>query len=368
MNVGGPAVLLYELATELENSSFEHILITGRCGINEIDYLETHTLSSKVIYLNRMGRKVLLFDDLVAFFQVMKALRKLSPDIVHTHTSKAGLIGRLASLIAVPSAKRVHTFHGHLLYGYFSSLTRFLVILSERFLARISDALIAVSTQVKNDLLQERVGRSIHWEVITPSIRLEPLDKSKSRECLSINDDIFLVSWVGRFTSIKDPMLALETFNKIFQQGNLNISLLMAGDGELLDACRQFAVSRNLPVRFLGWQTQVLPVLCASDLLLITSKNEGMPVVILEAAAFSVPTLSTNVGGVREFISNKETGFLVERDSQQIANQVINLEVNRTALLNIGSAAAKLLATNFNLEQYVIKHKNLYNALLADSK
>ena len=260
------------------------------------------------------------------------------------------------------------SFHGHLLYGYFSSLTRFLVILSERFLARISDALIAVSTQVKNDLLQERVGRSIHWEVITPSIRLEPLDKSKSRECLSINDDIFLVSWVGRFTSIKDPMLALETFNKIFQQGNLNISLLMAGDGELLDACRQFAVSRNLPVRFLGWQTQVLPVLCASDLLLITSKNEGMPVVILEAAAFSVPTLSTNVGGVREFISNKETGFLVERDSQQIANQVINLEVNRTALLNIGSAAAKLLATNFNLEQYVIKHKNLYNALLADSK
>ena len=163
-------------------------------------------------------------------------------------------------------------------------------------------------------------------------------------------------------------MLALETFDKIFQQGNLNISLLMAGDGELLDACRQFAVSRNLPVRFLGWQTQVLPVLCASDLLLITSKNEGMPVVILEAAAFSVPTLSTNVGGVRDFISNKETGFLVERDSQQIANQIINLEVNRTALLNIGSAAAKLLATNFNLEQYVIKHKNLYNALLADSK
>ena len=163
-------------------------------------------------------------------------------------------------------------------------------------------------------------------------------------------------------------MLALETFDKIFQQGNLNISLLMAGDGELLDACREFAVSRSLPVHFLGWQREVLPVLCASDLLLITSKNEGMPVVILEAAAFSVPTLSTNVGGVRDFISNKETGFLVERDSQQIANQIINLEVNRTALLNIGSAAAKLLATNFNLEQYIIKHKNLYNALLADNK
>ena len=368
MNVGGPAVLLHELATGLEDKNFEHILISGRCGINEIDYLETHSLRSKVIYLNRMGRKVLLFDDLIAFFQLIWTLRKLSPDIVHTHTSKAGLIGRLASLIAKPSAKRVHTFHGHLLYGYFSNLARNLVIISERVLARISDALIAVSTQVKSDLLQVRVGHLSHWEVITPSIKPVTMEKLHSRASLFISEDTFLISWVGRFTSIKDPILALKALDEVLQKGILNICLVMAGDGELLDECRDFAASRNLPVRFLGWQTDVLPALCAADLLLMTSRNEGMPVVILEAASFSVPTLSTRVGGVGEFISNNKTGFLVQRDSQQIANQIIHLMENKNALLDTGRVASKLLASNFNLEQYISKHINLYTSLMSDTK
>ena len=138
MNVGGPAILISALMDGLKNKDFESHLITGYCEENEVDYLQANKLNLGETRIAGFGRSISIFSDLKSLLLIMKALRKAKPDIVHTHTAKAGVIGRITALIAVPRAKRIHTFHGHLLHGYFSPGKTKLVVLIEKLLARIT--------------------------------------------------------------------------------------------------------------------------------------------------------------------------------------------------------------------------------------
>lgn len=369
MNVGGPATLLADFSNSLNPEEFEHTLITGRCEENEIDYLDNNSIKCKVIYIEGVGRSILPIKDVVSFFKLIWLLLKLKPSIVHTHTSKAGVLGRLAAIIAAPRSKRIHTFHGHLLYGYFSQFVSNQIILLETLLAKLSHVLIAVSEEVAAKLREEGVGRTARWEVIHPGISVSSnVSPAEAQLELKLPTDKFIISWIGRFAEIKNPILALNSLTHLNSEVLNKLVLVMAGDGELKTECEELARSLHLPVIFLGWTDKVEVLLAASNLLWMTSKNEGLPVVIIEAAAKGVPTISTNVGGVGDFISDGLNGFLTNQKPETIA-QALSESINNPNQLEImGSKAKDLMHREFSGARYLEKHVNLYNDLLKKTK
>ena len=159
MNVGGPAVIVAELMRGLDKSEIEQILVTGFCDENEADYLDTVATDIKATRIAGLGRSVSIVADVNAFFGLVSLIRKYKPDVIHTHTAKAGVLGRLASLFAGRGAIRVHTFHGHLLHGYFNRPLTKVVILIEKFFAARTKVLIAIGSRVKDELLAAGIDK-----------------------------------------------------------------------------------------------------------------------------------------------------------------------------------------------------------------
>ena len=158
MNVGGPAIQITGLMSNLDAEDFEQKLITGFCDTSEVDYLEMSNKSLPRVKIEGFGRSVNLFSDLRALLAIRREIKDFDPDIIHTHTAKAGFLGRIASLMTPKRHIRVHTFHGHLLQGYFGKFKTRLVILAERVLAGFTDKLVAVGDQVKDEHLAVNIG------------------------------------------------------------------------------------------------------------------------------------------------------------------------------------------------------------------
>jgi len=361
MNVGGPAILLTEMINSFDRESVEHILITGRCESNEVDYLTSHEISGDVIYMNKIQRSILPFADLRALINLIRILRRIQPDIVHTHTSKAGVLGRIAAKIANPRTVIIHTYHGHILYGYFSKPIVRLVVSLERFLSRFTNVLVAVSNQVKSDLSNCGIGKKSEWEVIHPGIKFKPpISKFQAKLNLNIDQQKTTIAWVGRFTDIKNPNLAIETMQRIVEQNCEGFELIMVGGGELLESCQKKARDLDLPVRFTGVIDNSVDYLAASELLLITSNNEGMPLVLLEAASQRVPAVSTAVGGIPDFILDGVNGYLVDANAEQIASVVRKLAANEGPRSQAGEFAFEEALQNYTVETSAKNHLKIY--------
>jgi len=362
MNVGGPAILIDGLIQGLPAKDFNHHLITGSCAENEIDYLDAHPNLEGLVSIHKlksMGRSILPTKDLRTLFETIRLLRVIKPDVVHTHTSKAGIIGRIASKIACPQATVIHTFHGHLLYGYFSPFKTRLIVLLESFLARITNVLIAVTSQIENDLRAAGIGRESRWKVIHPGVA--NLAHSRNRD---LNQEYRRLIWVGRFTEIKNPNLAIEIMGSLKSINRSDITLIMVGDGELFESAQNLALEKKLPIEFVGWQTNVYPYLQNSDALLLTSKNEGLPIVMLEAASMSIPTFSTNIGGVAEFIDDENTGFFIEQNPDKSAVNISQALLNKSLMAKVASNANNKYQEGFSMDAFVASHVELYESLI----
>jgi glycosyltransferase involved in cell wall biosynthesis len=365
MNVGGVASLLIGYMENLDKNKFEHVLITGNCEDNETDLLKQTNFEGKVIYLRNLKRSVGVFKDLITFIEMRKILKSLSPDIVHTHTAKAGLIGRLSALSLRNKPLIIHTYHGHLLYGYFSALISFLIVTIERVLAWGTNLLIADSMQVKIDLLNYGVGKEKNWQVVSPGIRKLPnIESNVARNELGISKDANLICWIGRFTNVKNPMLAAQSFSTLKNKTNKKFTMIMVGDGELFTSVQEYISNNKLDIKLVGWKTNVSNFLAASDILLLTSKNEGFGLVIAEAGWYGKPTISTKVGGVTEFISNGETGVLVDSNEDDISDAISLLFEDRSLMNKIGANAKKQTNNLFTSEIFTKKHEEIYLKIL----
>jgi glycosyltransferase involved in cell wall biosynthesis len=365
MNVGGVASLLIGYMENLDKNKFEHVLITGNCEDNETDLLKQTNFEGKVIYLRNLKRSVGVFKDLITFIEMRKILKSLSPDIVHTHTAKAGLIGRLSALSLRNKPLIIHTYHGHLLYGYFSALVSFLIVTIERVLAWGTNLLIADSMQVKIDLLNNGVGKEKNWQVVSPGIRKLPnIESDVARNELGISKDANLICWIGRFTNIKNPMLAAQSFSTLKNKTNKKFTMIMVGDGELFTSVQEYISNNKLDIKLVGWKTNVSNFLAASDILLLTSKNEGFGMVIAEAGWYGKPTISTKVGGVTEFITNGETGILVDSNEDDISDAISLLFEDRSLMNKIGANAKKQTNNLFTSEIFTKKHEEIYLKIL----
>src|SRR3954470_22440793 len=338
LNIGGPAIQAITLSDRLTARGFRTQLVYGSLGDREGDMGDRLAHGVEATHLPMLQRQVAPVSDVRAVIAVCRLLRRHRPLIVHTHTAKAGTVGRVAAAIHNRTAGRrapvrvVHTYHGHVLDGYFGPLATQLFTSAERQVARLTDAIVAISPRIKTELLLDhRIGREAQYHVVPLGFELGPLlavDDSARREArrsLGIPTDAHVVTTVGRLTAIKQHSLFLETAQRIGRRDAAAV-FLIAGDGELRGTLE--AAARTLGIepqtRFLGWRRDLPTIYAATDVFLLTSRNEGTPVALIESLASGVPGVSTDVGGVRDVIDSDEVGLLAPSgDSEALAAAVL---------------------------------------------
>lgn len=366
MNIGGPAVIVAELMRELDPVRFQSVLVTGYCADDEADYLDVTATDIPVTRIQGLGRSVSVLGDIKSFFMLIRMIRKFNPDIIHTHTAKAGLLGRIAGLLAYPRAKRVHTFHGHLLHGYFSPLKTKLVILIERFLASISTALVAIGNHVKNDLLAVGVGHAKQYTVIFPGLQeLHTQSKVSARNDLGLDARKIYLVFVGRLTQVKRPDRLVEIAHHL-KENFPRVELLIAGAGEKLAEIQDLAIRDSLPMVFLGWRNDIGRILSAGDIAILCSDNEGIPLSLIQASQAGLPIISTNVGSVDDIVVNGITGLLTEPNTQKLIQAVDELISSSLKMAQFGQAGKARTESHFSLKGMVQAHEKLYSQVITE--
>jgi glycosyltransferase involved in cell wall biosynthesis len=363
MNVGGPAVIVAELMRGLDKSAIEQILVTGFCDENEADYLDTVAKDVKATRIAGLGRSVSLIADLKAFFGLVSLIRKFKPDVIHTHTAKAGVLGRLASLLAGRSSVRVHTFHGHLLHGYFNRPLTQVVILIEKLFAARTKVLIAIGSKVKDELLVAGIGKSDKYRVFFPGLPApKPMSSADARNALGLNPQTLYVTYVGRLTQIKRPDRLLDVAKECKERG-LDLRFLIAGEGELFESSKARAQSEQLNLTFFGWRSDIAQIFSASDIAILTSDNEGIPLTLIQAAQAGLPIVATNVGSISDIVIDQSTGYLTTTSAVDMAD-VIEKLARDTQLRKIMGEAGKARANQyFSLDRMLKDHTDLYRSL-----
>jgi glycosyltransferase involved in cell wall biosynthesis len=366
MNVGGPAVQVSGLMRNLNSNEFDHRLYTGFCGEDEADYLNTVARDIDATRIAGFGRRINLIGDVNAFLGLVREIRKFKPHVIHTHTAKAGFLGRIASVLSFHPSIRVHTFHGHLLNGYFGSFKRSLVIVAEKILAKFTHQLLAVGDNVRQDLLKAGVGRLKKFSIMPPGLAISKLpNKREAQESLGLSTQMLQCAFIGRVTQIKRADRFLDVVINIEKRG-LDIEFFMAGDGELLGNCRTRIAAGNLPIQVLGWQSNVEKLLSAADIVVLTSDNEGTPLSLIQAGMAGLPVVSTRVGSVPEVVLDGVTGIITSLDIQEIADALEKLAKSSDLRSRMGAAAKEFTLSNFGVERLVHDHEMLYKKLLTN--
>jgi len=356
MNTGGPAVFLDHLTNALSKLGCESVIAYGYCESNEADYTDNHKLNAKLVKIKSLHRSLNLIDDIRTFFQIRKVIRQVKPDLVNTHTSKGGVLGRLAAKSVSRKLPVVHTFHGHLIYGYFARYKSFVFTIIEKFMSVFTDSAVAVTSETKRSLSSLGIGKKLNWQVIPIGIPIQ----NKTYQNLSDSTSLKIL-WVGRFTDIKDPFYAVDVIKSLVNQSESQVELTMVGEGELFEKVKTYAL--NLPVIFTGWMINPFQNVKEFDLLMLSSKNEGLPLVMLEAANYGRATISRNVGGVGEFIKDGQSGYLINGNSSEMANKLKQIAQNKNFLMEVGLSANKLLIDEFSVDKMANKYLALYSGL-----
>ena len=365
MNVGGPAVQVSGLMRGFDQELFEQELLTGYCAADEADYLEKVATDVKAIRIDGLGRSIKPRADLTALFAIVKVIRRFKPDVIHTHTAKAGVVGRIASMLSGHRSVRVHTFHGHLLHGYFGSGKTKLVILVEKFLALFTQQLLAVGKQVQDDLIAAGIGNSNKFAVMPPGLQLAKVpSKHEARIELGLDQNQIFCAFIGRITQIKRPDRFLDVVAKIKTDG-IKVKFIVAGAGEQLQYCQDRVTSENLPVTFLGWREDIEVVLAAADFVILTSDNEGTPLSLIQAGMVGIPVVATNVGSTNEIVVNGKTGFLTDLSVDQLVTAVTKLSGNSELRAQMGSEGREYSLARYGVVRLVRNHEDLYHELIS---
>jgi glycosyltransferase involved in cell wall biosynthesis len=270
------------------------------------------------------------------------------------------VLGRLAAILAGGNALRVHTFHGHLLHGYFDGWKTQLVIAIEKFLASRTDVLVAVGNQVKEDLLKAGIGKRDQYQVFFPGLPAPELfDKSAARKNIGLDEKAIYCTFVGRLTQIKRPDRLLDVAAACVAR-ELDVHFLVAGEGELFEESKVRASSENLPVTFLGWRTDIDQLFAASDIAILTSDNEGIPLTLIQAAFAGIPIVAPKVGSISDIVVDGETGFLTSTQPGAMASALSALVTDEDLRYELGSVGKAHAEKYFSLAKSLADHAALY--------
>jgi len=305
LNIGGPAALIIELAAGLDRDRFAVEIAAGRVGPGE-DEMGFLARQQGVDWISVGGLSpVLGAGNAAAFRAIRTLLAQRRPDVLHTHTAKAGALGRLAALsLGRRRPKLVHTFHGHVFSHYFSPAKARFFLAVERFLARFTDRIVVLSPEQAEEIAQTfRICSPERLALIPVGLDLAPFAQARPgrlRQELGLDAKDFLVGFVGRLTPIKDPLMLIRAAARAREGTARPVHLVLVGDGELAAeaAAEAGRLGFSREVHFLGWREELAPIYADLDLLALTSLNEGLPLVLIEALAAARLVASTPVGGV----------------------------------------------------------------------
>jgi glycosyltransferase involved in cell wall biosynthesis len=319
------------------------------------------------------------WHDLLALLELVWLIRRKRPHIVHTHAAKAGTLGRIATLLAARGRGTrpvlVHTFHGHSLTGYFSPRTAGFYRGVERRLARRTDRLIAVSEQIRNDLVGLGVAPATRFTVLPLGFEFAPFQlnaaeraqaRARVREELSIAKDATVVTLVARLVPIKRVDRFLAAARTLTDLSSAHF--LIVGDGELRDVLHRSADAKALTGRltWAGFRNDIPEIYYASDIAALCSDNEGTPVSLIEASAADLPTVSTRVGGAAGVVLDGVTGVLTERDdAHALASAIRRLAVDEALRARMGRAGREHALSSFSLDRLIADMDQLYRELLS---
>lgn len=385
-NLGGPTFNVTFLSKYLDG--YETLLAGGEKDESE-DSSEfiVENLGLKPVKIKSMRRSINPFNDINAFLEIVKLIKNFRPQIIHTHASKAGTLGRLAALYCrVPII--VHTFHGHVFHSYFPAWKTWIFKVIERFLAARSTRIIAISERQKEELsLIHKICRPDKITVIPLGFDLEKFrdhDGSKRRQFRKkyfLADDEIAVGIIGRLVPVKNHDLFLNAVHHLIKHKGLEkVRFFIVGDGEnrtrLLEKAGELNLEpvffptqpQNGKLIFTSWIKEVDVVMAGLDLVVLTSFNEGTPVSLIEAQAAGRAVVSTNVGGIENIVS-AQTAILVENNNQQELNQTLeNLLKDPAKIKEMGSYGWDLVGKKFNYTRLVDDMDHLYKELLAGQK
>ena len=372
LNVGGPSIHVVNLAAGLDPSRYEQLLVIGHESQAEGSMLD-YALS-RGVWPHRIQEIVTAFNlaprDGVALKRLFSLMRLYRPHIVHTHTAKAGLLGRIAARLAgVPII--VHTFHGHVLHGYYGPVQNWALRRMEKSLAWFSHRLVTVSEQVKKELIEYGVARADRITVIPLGLDLEPYLHAETRRGefrreMGLSSGARLVGIVGRIFPVKNHALFLESAARI-AAAEPAARFVVVGDGMLRFALEQQARELGIAdlVLFTGWRSDLARIYADLDVLVVSSNNEGTPLSAIEAMAASCPVVATRVGGVPDLISDYESGRLVPpRDAKALAGAVLDLLHNPEKAQAMGRNAMISARDRFDVKRLVHDVDHLYRELL----
>jgi glycosyltransferase involved in cell wall biosynthesis len=377
LNIGGPSIQAITLSERLADRGFQTQLIHGQLGAGEGDMGYLLSDRSLAEYLPTLRRPVMPASDMAALTSIHRILRRFRPTIVHTHMAKAGTLGRIATAIYNRTVSRperarvVHTYHGHVLEGYFSPAKTRLFIGIERLLASKTDRIVAISPHIRDELLHEyRIGRSEQYAVVPLGFDLAAFaaidDEARQRARAALNIPLasHVVSTVGRLVPIKQHRLFLETARLIAEKDPRAL-FLIAGDGELRQELEATAAALGVAgrTRFLGWRRDLATIYGASDVFLLTSRNEGTPVALIESLAAGVPGVSTDVGGVRDVLG--AIGLLAAfDDAATLAFHVATLLEDPEKRRNLGERGRRTVLARYSLDRLVTDIAQLSQELI----
>jgi len=352
LNVGGTARYITQLANELPKHGIETFVATGFVQGDEVE--DPSAASIDVIRIPSLGRSINPIKDHLTRKQLEKIIREVKPDIIHTHTFKAGYIARMKKL-AVPV---VHTFHGHLLDDpEFSGFKSKIIVEVERKLAKNSTKLVTVGRRVADELLGQRIGNRAQYVNIPPGVIAHNVTpKAQALVNLNLEDTGKpIVGWIARVTGVKNPMRALEVADAM-----PDTHFVMAGGGDLLDQVKAAAPSN---VSVIGW-AEAADLFGASDIIISTSENEGMPVALIEAQLAGKPVVATDVGSVSEVILNHETGIVTNKNAGSIALALESLILDKAKRDEMGRLAAARSQALFSVDRMINAHIELYRSIV----
>jgi glycosyltransferase involved in cell wall biosynthesis len=352
LNVGGTARYIIQLANELPKRGIETFVATGY--VQGVEVEDESAQSIDLIRIKSMGRSISPIKDHLARKRLEKIIREVKPDIIHTHTFKAGYVIRMKKQ-PVPV---IHTFHGHLLDDpEFSGFKSKVIIEVERMLAKKSAKLVTVGEIVGQELLAQHVGKKEQYVSIAPGVNaLKISPRTEALKNLGITDNGQpIIGWIARVTGVKNPMRALEVARII-----PNAHFIIAGGGDLFEEVKAAAPAN---VSVIGWAAAE-DVLGASDIILSTSENEGMPVALIEAQLAGKPVVATDVGSVPEVIANHETGLVTNKNPNSIAAAVNTLILDTQKHTAMSTLAASRAQSLFSVDRMINAHVALYKSIV----
>ncbi len=370
LSVGGPAIQAVLLSARLDPERFETLLVAGTESAVEGNMIELGRLDAPPALrrIAALGREISPLDDLRALWSLVRLIREFKPDIVHTHLAKAGTLGRVAARIAgVPVV--IHTFHGTVFRGYFGSLRSRLFLEIERALARVSTRLVAITAGQRRELVALGIGSDATVVEIPLGLELAPFidapSRTEARVALGLPEDAPVVAIVARLVPIKDVGLFLRTLAKLKRPA---IGLIV-GDGEERASLESLAVSLGIAsrCRFLGWQRDVRSIYAAADVVVLTSRNEGSPVSIIEAMAAARPVVCTDVGGVSDVVASGVSGILVPYgDADGLAAAIDGLLADPAMRERLGNEARNAVSPRYDVSRLVTDITALYASLVRE--